>query len=300
MFGVLLEKTMDGQRYIDWLLSGLGWALALAFFGWWIALAIGVVVGIGTNRAEPHLTAESLPRIAEKYHETVRPGFYARILDLANIKGCHVNSLQRIFMETEQPGLLDHDISILQLCRCSAADFAWVEAETGRRPTTLDEWLEVIDLYFTTYGAKAVAVKSQIAYSRALDFAPVAKAHAARLFPHHADRAGALHALGPEDLKALQDYLFRYCVGKAGEYGLPVKLHTGVLAGYGVMQLARTRGNAADVCRLLQEFPETRFVLMHIGYPYEHDLSHWPNISLTPRSTCAGHGSLIRWRAFAF
>jgi glutamate/aspartate transport system permease protein len=47
MFGVLFEQTADGQRYVDWLLSGLGWTLALAFFGWWIAFGVGVVVGIG-------------------------------------------------------------------------------------------------------------------------------------------------------------------------------------------------------------------------------------------------------------
>ena len=47
MFAVLFEQTADGQRYIDWLMSGLGWTLALAFFGWWIAFTIGVVVGIG-------------------------------------------------------------------------------------------------------------------------------------------------------------------------------------------------------------------------------------------------------------
>ena len=47
MFGVPFEQTADGQRYIDWLLAGLGWTLALAFFGWWIAFAVGVVVGIG-------------------------------------------------------------------------------------------------------------------------------------------------------------------------------------------------------------------------------------------------------------
>jgi glutamate/aspartate transport system permease protein len=47
MFGVLLEQAADGQRYIDWLLSGLGWTLALAFFGWWIAFGIGVIVGVG-------------------------------------------------------------------------------------------------------------------------------------------------------------------------------------------------------------------------------------------------------------
>ncbi|MGJ4945629.1 amino acid ABC transporter permease [Bradyrhizobium sp. HKCCYLS1011] len=47
MFGVLFEQAADGQRYIGWLLSGLGWTLALAFFGWWIAFAVGLVVGIG-------------------------------------------------------------------------------------------------------------------------------------------------------------------------------------------------------------------------------------------------------------
>jgi glutamate/aspartate transport system permease protein len=47
MFGVLFEQAADGQRYIDWLLSGLGWTLALAFFGWWIAFGIGIVVGVG-------------------------------------------------------------------------------------------------------------------------------------------------------------------------------------------------------------------------------------------------------------
>ncbi|OHV75740.1 hypothetical protein LCM4579_27990 [Ensifer sp. LCM 4579] len=233
---------------------------------------------------ERDLTAESFPRIAEKYYETVQPGFYQRILKLANIEGCHVNSLQRIFMVTEQPALLDQDISILQLCRCSAADFNRVEAETGKRPETLDEWLHVVDFYFSTFGPTAVAVKSQIAYSRALDFSFVTKAQASRLFLHQIDRAGHLHALGPDDLKALQDFLFRYCLGKATEFGLPVKLHTGVLAGHGVMQLSRTRNNAADVCRLLRDFPDTRFVLMHIGYPYEHEFialaKHYPNAAI--------------------
>ncbi len=47
MFTVLLEQGSDGRTYLDWLLSGLGWTLGLAFFGWWIAFFIGVVVGIG-------------------------------------------------------------------------------------------------------------------------------------------------------------------------------------------------------------------------------------------------------------
>ncbi|WP_258768729.1 ParA family protein [Bradyrhizobium arachidis] len=47
--------------------------------------------------------------------------------------------------------------------------------------------------------------------------------------------------------------------------------------------------------------PKIRFVLMHIGYHHTStSLSRWLNIILTPRTTRAGHGLLIRWRAFAF
>ncbi|HMN84768.1 MAG TPA: amidohydrolase family protein [Bauldia sp.] len=221
---------------------------------------------------EDDLTAGSAPRIAEKYRDGIRPGFYGEVLKKANIETCQVNSLQRIFMETEQPELLTQDLSILPFGRAAPADFAMVAAETGRRPDTLDDWLDIIDWYFATYGSKAVAVKSQIAYSRPLDFAPVAREQAARLFRHHVGKvAGAHHPLGPDDLKALQDFLLRYCVGKAGEYGLPVKLHTGYLAGRDLMQLGRLKNHASDLCRLLGDFPEVRFVLMHIGYPYQDE-----------------------------
>ena len=47
MFSVLFETAPDGQRYVDWLVSGLGWTLSLAFFGWCIAFVVGVVVGSG-------------------------------------------------------------------------------------------------------------------------------------------------------------------------------------------------------------------------------------------------------------
>jgi glutamate/aspartate transport system permease protein len=43
---VLFEQVQEGEeRYLDWLLSGLGWTLALAITGWCIAFAIGILVG---------------------------------------------------------------------------------------------------------------------------------------------------------------------------------------------------------------------------------------------------------------
>jgi len=50
LFDLLFERGPDGLLYIEWLLSGLGWTLALAFFGWWFAFAIGIVVGVGRTR----------------------------------------------------------------------------------------------------------------------------------------------------------------------------------------------------------------------------------------------------------
>ena len=67
---------------------------------------------------EDDITADSAPRIAEKYRAFVRPGFYRDIIrNLANIEHCQVNSLQRIFMETEHPDLLPQDLSFVELAR---------------------------------------------------------------------------------------------------------------------------------------------------------------------------------------
>jgi glutamate/aspartate transport system permease protein len=45
---VLFETVQEGEElYLDWLLSGLAWTLALAVTGWCIAFVIGVLVGSG-------------------------------------------------------------------------------------------------------------------------------------------------------------------------------------------------------------------------------------------------------------
>ena len=55
MFDVLFETVQDGdERYISWLLSGLGWTVSLAVAGWILAFVLGVVIGCGrttSNRA---------------------------------------------------------------------------------------------------------------------------------------------------------------------------------------------------------------------------------------------------------
>lgn len=57
MITVLFEQGSDGRTYLMWLLSGLGWTLGLAFFGWWIAFAIGVTVGVGRTARNNFIAA---------------------------------------------------------------------------------------------------------------------------------------------------------------------------------------------------------------------------------------------------
>jgi uncharacterized protein len=214
---------------------------------------------------EDDLTETSVHSIAEKYKDFTKPGFYKTVFEKANIPHCHVNALGPIFRKTAQPDLLKQDIGFPSLMQ---ANQEAVKAEFGLAPTTLDEWTEAIDQIFATCGPHAIAAKNQCAYWRLLDFENVKRED--------------VEIAAPEKYKAKEDFLFRYCVQKATEHQLPVKLHTGYYAGTGNMPLARVKENAADLVPLIKSFPDTTFVLMHIGYPYQDEYialaKHYKNV----------------------
>ena len=181
-------------------------------------------------------------------------------------------------MQTEMPDLLLQDIGFPALS--TDLDLKRVATEFGKTATTLDGWLETIDWVFATFGTQAVAAKNQSAYSRRLNYAEVSKERASPLFARHA----AGKALEPSEEKDLQDYLFHYCVQKATEFSLPVKLHTGYYAGHSYMPLERLRKNAGDLCEVVKMHPEATFVLMHIGWPYQDEYialaKHYKNVCI--------------------
>jgi hypothetical protein len=213
------------------------------------------------------LNAETIPRLAEAYTAAVKPGFYERILrEVAGLESCQVNSLEAVFMETAQPRLLLQDLSIVAFGGYSGANWTWMTDADGQRATDLAGYHRVIDHWFARYGPYAVAVKSQTAYSRRLDFEDVPAERAAEPFRKLLAREPVTDA----ERKAFDDHIFWYCVRRATERQLPVKLHTGYYAGQNTMPLGRVSQNPADASELLRRAPETTFVLMHIGYPY-HD-----------------------------
>ena len=216
---------------------------------------------------EEDLTLDNVDRVSEKLRAAIRPGYYKTVLrEVSNIEYTQVNSLEgHIFMETAQPDLLSQDLSFAALS--AAGDREKLAEAAGVTLKSLKDWHAVIDWAFASYGPRAIAVKSQNAYGRGLNYDRVSEEDAAPRFEKMLARPDKL---APEERKAIEDHLFHYCVNKATEYELPVKLHTGYYAGHNSMPLARLQGNPGEMCELCRAHPNTRFVFMHITYPY-HD-----------------------------
>jgi hypothetical protein len=154
-------------------------------------------------------------------------------------------------------------------------DWAEIAADTGvtvKGLTTLEQAMEAI---FEKHGPRAIAVKTQHAYNRTLRWEPRTDADAARAF----DRVLAGGDVDEAARLCFGDWALARAAELARRYDLPVKIHTGYYAGNRTMQTDRIR--AGDLCPLLIAYPDTRFVLMHIAWPYSEEVvalaKHFPN-----------------------
>ena len=67
-WGIFLEQVKSGdETYLDWLITGFGWTLAVSLTAWVLALALGIAAG--TLRTLP---TKWLPRIATAWVELFR------------------------------------------------------------------------------------------------------------------------------------------------------------------------------------------------------------------------------------
>jgi uncharacterized protein len=160
---------------------------------------------------------------------------------------------------------------------CAAAGYG------DAAPRTLSQFLEdIVDPALRhAKNSGAVAMKSNAPYYRSLNFADVPRADAERLYA-----SGAMDGqIDTADHRALQDFLFRHIVGRAGELNLPIQMHTGL----GIKPHFQTvDSNPQLLDPLLAAFPTTKFVLLHTGWPFDSQartsLAHgnvWMDISCT-------------------
>jgi predicted TIM-barrel fold metal-dependent hydrolase len=158
---------------------------------------------------------------------------------------------------------------------------------TGVTVTDLASLRRAMEALFERYGPQSIAVKTQHAYGRTLAWQERDDASAERaLQAILAGEPGTEPIESPARL-CLGDWCLGYGAGLAAAYHLPVKIHTGYLAGTAVTArpddgLPLQRLRAANLTPLLSRFPQTRFVLMHISYPYDEELlaiaKQFPNV----------------------
>jgi predicted TIM-barrel fold metal-dependent hydrolase len=221
------------------------------------------------------LARDTCEEIDLRCRELRRPGYYRDVLhDVANVESCQVNSLDvDPFCETEMPELFDQDISIAGLVRGAHPR---AEELSGIAVGSLDDYLGVIDWTFERYAGQAVAAKCFWAYFRSL---AVGEAEGPPRRAFERLRAGREDAA---DRRRVEDFLFRRCVELATAAGLPVKMHLGSLARTNDPHLEWIYTCVADMTRLVQEYPRTTFVLMHMAWPQQEQLlalaKHQPNV----------------------
>lgn len=204
-----------------------------------------------------------IPRLQSAYESLRKPGMYNKVLvETANIESCQVNSMGEAFHESIQPTLLMQDLSFQAMH--VELDFEGLAGPAGIRVRHLYDWHEVIHWWFDTYATYAVAAKSQGAYRRGLDYDKVDASVAAPIFKKVVRR----ELVSPDEQKQLEDHLFWFCVEEAQRSDLPVKVHTGYLAGEDELPLDRLEHHPSQAAKLCDLSPETRFVFMHIAYPF--------------------------------
>ena len=229
------------------------------------------------------LTRENLAACIPELEKRLMPGYYERQFARCGLLSVQTNSFDREqdqrlpvrragchpfhFKDLHTDGLLDIDGGLGASC----LDMA--HQEKGIRVDSLDSWEALIERYFADDASQCIAVKSAIAYWRPLDFEPVEREEAQRAVQKLlASKETADSSAESAQLlrRTFQNYGIRFIVKLAGQYGLPMKFHTGGYAGYAdaARPLRRMRENLPDLAPLIADFPETNFILFHHCYPY--------------------------------
>lgn len=173
------------------------------------------------------------------------------------------------------PEFFLHDLSVFPFAS-GEPNLSDLYSKLNATVTGAESLREALAAVFARSGPLAIAVKTQHAYSRTLAWRDRTDAEADAVVRKLS--AGA--ELDPAEKLCLGDWALARAIESAERYNLPVKIHTGYMAGNDVMDLDRTR--PSQLSALIAKFPGTKFVLMHTGYPYAGEVAalakHFRNV----------------------
>lgn len=224
-----------------------------------------------------HITPESLEEVHQRSRNTRQPGERLRILkEFGNLDHVQVDHFRRSVEPDESaPEFFLYDISWAEFCQ-GDINVAGIAQDVGVEVKDLSSLRQAMEAVFDKYGRVAIAVKAQHAYVRTLRWHPRQDSEVEAVL----QKVLRQQPVTPEEKLCLGDWCWARGVELAGEYNLPFKTHTGYYAGWGQMPVHYIP--AGNLWELLATYPGTRFVLMHIAYPYSDELvalaKRYPNV----------------------
>jgi len=223
------------------------------------------------------ITIEAIEAAAPRALALRRPGERLRILrDEANLDHVQIDDFRwQCLPDSSGPDFFLYDLSWVGFCQ-SKIDAPEIYDEVGIEVDDLASLRDGMAAIFAKHGPRAIAVKSQHAYDRTLLWRERDDADVARAL----DKQLAGQELAEDERLCLGDWCLARGVELAIQHNLPFKIHTGYYAGHSTMPIERIR--PGHLCALLARYPQARFVLMHIAYPYNDELvalaKHYPNV----------------------
>lgn len=222
------------------------------------------------------ITLKTLEQAQQKAAQWRRPGTRKEVLQQAGIDHVQIDDFSwKCLPDTSGAEFFLYDLSWVNFCNGEIKPKE-LHAETGIEVRDLETLRAAMSALFAKYGHCAIAVKSQHAYSRTLRWEERDDTEAS----HILDKVLAAQEVTEAERCLLGDWCTARGVELATEYNLPFKIHTGYYAGHSSMPVERIP--AGHLCGLLRRYPNAKFVLMHIAYPYSEEMialaKHYPNV----------------------
>ncbi|MCK6496980.1 amidohydrolase family protein [bacterium] len=274
-----IERALNAEDPdIEGRLTGILPALEKSRFtgyGEMVYLLARVVYGI------EELTADALKNAQPILDGLMQPGERLRLLrDVAGLDHAQTDDfVWACLPDSSGPDFFFYDLSWWNFCQ-GEIQAEKIHAEVGIEVSSLSSLDNAMEAIFEKYSRCAIAVKTQHAYNRTLSWSERDRADVEialnKALTHPAE------SLSVEDRLCLGDWCLARGVEIATKQDLPFKIHTGYYAGTSSMRNNRIK--PSNLCDLLVKYPKARFVLMHIGYPYNDEMvslaKHFPNVTV--------------------
>ncbi|HOV69138.1 MAG TPA: amidohydrolase family protein [Clostridia bacterium] len=215
------------------------------------------------------ITPENIAELNDRYIASLKKGYYRKYLkELAKIKVSLIDS-DLMYDPEYFRTLFRLDCFIMPVFQ---HHFATIERFTGMKIRHFTDWLDACEATLDkALDMGVVGLKCGLAYKRTLYF-PRVNYHEAENSFNEMYASRYIPCWEPQRIgtnRAFENFMMHYVCKIAEHRNLVMQVHTGLMTNTGNHI---SNGNPENMSNLFMEYPDLRFDLFHIGYPYQQAL----------------------------